>query len=220
MSQDVQILRDTDPRCDELETAGYTLVGESWGARRRLAGDNDLSTYSEVVARVSENGIHIQELGVGFAAALLELELINNPDYPYTPATFHAVPTMESTHALWRPDNRIFGAINDGVLIGAVATSRKHDRDFLAIAQGVLVSAVSTSQKDKIVELDFGSLLREYRGKGIGKAMASAAILAWAKSVIRIFATGGAAVNDASLGTVRSLGFSVEEKWRSYQIID
>ena len=164
----------------------------------RLAGDNDLSIYSEAIRSVLENGIHIQELDVGFSDALLELEMINNPDYPYTPATFHAVPTMESTHALWRPDNRIFGAINDGVLIGAVATSRE----------------------DKIVELDFGSLLREYRGRGIGKAMASAAIFAWAKSGIRIFATGGASVNDASLGTVRSLGFSVEEKWRSYQIIN
>ena len=181
-----------------METTGYTLVGESWGARLRLAGDNDLSIYSEAIRSVLENGIHIQELDVGFSDALLELEMINNPDYPYTPATFHAVPTMESTHALWRPDNRIFGAINGGVLIGAVATSRK----------------------DKIVELDFGSLLREYRGRGIGKAMAAAVILAWVKSGIRIFATGGAAVNDASLGTVRSLGFSVEEKWRSYQIID
>ena len=155
MSQDVQILRDTDPRCDELETTGYTLVGESWGARLRLAGDNDLSIYSEAIRRVLEDGVDIQELGVGFADALLELELINNPDYPYTPATFHAVPTTESTRALWRPDNRIFGAINDGVLIG-----------------------------------------------------------------IRIFATGGASVNDASLGTVRSLGFSVAEKWRSYQIVN
>lgn len=136
MSQDVQILRDTDPHCDELETAGYTLVGESWGARLLLEGDNDLSIYSEAIRRVLENGIHIQELGVGFAEALLELELINNPDYPSTPATFHAVPTTESTRALWCPDNRIFGAINDGVLIGAVATSRK----------------------DKIIELDFGSL--------------------------------------------------------------
>lgn len=220
MSQKIQILRDTDPRCHELEATGYTLVGESWGARLFLDADKDLSIYSEAVRRVTENGIHLQELDVSFTDALLEIELINNPDYPYTPATFHAVPTAESTHALWRSDSRIFGAIHKEVLIGAVATSRKCNRDFLAIAQGVPVTAFETSRVDEIVELDFGSLLREYRGKGIGKAMSSAAILAWAKSGIRIFATGGASINDASLGTVRSLGFSVEEKWRSYQITD
>jgi GNAT superfamily N-acetyltransferase len=220
VSQKIQILRDTDPRCNELEATGYTLVGESWGARLFLDAEKDLSIYSEAIHKVSENGIHVQELDVSFTDALLKVELINNPDYPYTPATFHSVPTAESTQALWRSDNLIFGAIHNEVLVGAVATSRKRDKDFLAVAQGVPVIAFETSRVDEIVEIDFGSLLKEYRGKGIGKAMLAAAILAWAKSGIRIFATGGASINNASLGIVRSLGFSVEEKWRSYQIND
>lgn len=198
LSGEIQILRDTDPRCAQLEDNGYALVGESWGARLGLNENGDLSTYVEAVGRVLKDGIIIQELDDGFAEALLELELINNPDYPYTPATFHAVPTLESTHALWRVDNRIFGAIREGVLIGAIATS----------------------ERDENVELDFASVLREYRGGGIGKAVTSAAILAWIALGMRTFATGGAAVNEASLGTVRSLGFAIEEKWRSYQIID
>lgn len=198
MNQDIQILRDTDHRCADLEASGYTLVGESWGARLSLDEGIDLKVYLEAVSRVLENGILIQELGIEFADALLELELITNSDYPYTPATFHALPTPESTRSLWSPSNRIFGAIDEGVLIGIVATSRKGN----------------------IVELDFFSVLREYRGKGIGKAVASAAILDWANLGIRLFATGGAAVNTASLGTVHSLGFSFEERWRSYQIID
>ncbi len=196
VNQDIQILRDTDPRCADLEALGYALVGESWGARLRLDENEGLSLYSDAVNRVLESGIDIQELGVEWADALLELELINNPDYPYTPATSRAVPTEESIRALWRLENRLFGAISAGVLVGAI----------------------STSGEAGIVELDFASILREYRGMGIGKALVSAAILSWIGTGIRIFATGGAMTNEASLGTVESLGFNVEERWRSYQL--
>lgn len=64
-----------------------------------------------------------------------ELEVINNLDYPYTPATAHAIPTFASIRTLGE----------------------------------------------------------------------------------RLFSTGGATVNEASHATARSLGFSVDEQWRSYQ---
>lgn len=195
MSKGFEILRDSDPLCTDLEARGYTMVGESWGARLRLNSGDDLSIYSNAVNLALENGIKLQELDISFANALLDLELVNNPDYPYTPATFHDVPTTESIGALWRPGNRIFGAINAGALVGAISTSRK----------------------SKVVELDFASVLRDYRGNGIGKALASTAILEWVWRGIYTFATGGAMTNEASLGTVRSLGFLVEERWRSYQ---
>lgn len=191
-----EILRDSDPRCVELELSGYKMVGESWGARLHLHADDDLGIYSNAVDLALKSGVELQELGSGFANALLTLELVNNPDYPYTPATFHDVPTIESIRALWRSGNRIFGALSDGVLVGAVCTSSKEER----------------------VEIDFASLLREYRGRGIGKALVAAAIVAWEMTGVRIFTTGGAAQNAASLGTVLSLGFTAEEKWRSYQI--
>lgn len=195
VNKGIQILRDNDPRCLELESSGYKLVGESWGARLRLNSDDDLSIYSNAVNLALENGIELQELDISFANALLDLELVNNPDYPYTPATFHDVPSIESIGALWRPGNRIFGAIHEGSLVGAIATIRTEER----------------------IEIDFASLLPEYRGKGIGKALAATAILEWARRGIHIFGTGGASVNEASLGTVKSLGFLVEERWRSYQ---
>ena len=198
LNQNTEILRDNDPRCVELESLGYKLVGESWGARLRLNSDDDLGIYSKAVTFVLEKGIELQELEVNYADALMELELINNPDYPYTPATFHDVPTIESIADLWQPGTRIFGAIHEGTLVGSIATSRKTE----------------------VVELDFASVLSEYRGQGIGKALAAAAILGWAELGIQTFATGGAAQNAASLGTVRSLGFSAEERWRSYQIAE
>jgi len=195
VNEEIQILRDNDPRCADLEAKGYLFVGESWGARLFLESDQDLGTYFTAVNLALGKGIGLQELSIEFADVWLSLELINNSDYPYTPATAHAVPTIESIWALWRLDNRIYGAFAFGILIGAIATSHRGE----------------------IVELDFASILREHRGKGIGKALAAAAILGWVDQGIRAFATGGAMVNEASLGTVRSLGFSVEERWRSYQ---
>jgi GNAT superfamily N-acetyltransferase len=189
-----EILQDTDPRCAELEASGYVMVAESWGARLRIGNNEDMANYADAVKKVLALEVHIQELTVEFSDALFELELVNNSDYPYTPATARAVPTIESIQTLWRLGNRIYGAFASGSLIGTIATSRS----------------------DEIVELDFASILREHRGKGIGKALAAAAILDWVNQGIRVFATGGAMVNEASLGTVKSLGFSVEERWRSY----
>lgn len=189
-----EILQDTDPRCAELEALGYTLVGESWGAR--LTVDGDIERYLATIAKVVGVGIEVREIGIEFAEEVLQLEITNNPDYPRTPANMRPLPMIEIIRDLWVSGNRIFGALSDGVLVGVLATS----------AQG------------GIVELDFSSLLREYRGKGIGKALAAAAILKWVKQGIYLFGTGGASVNEASLGTVRSLGFSVEERWRSYQL--
>lgn len=195
MNQETEILRNDDPRCAELEANGYVVVAESWGARLLLEPDQNLGTYFTAVNFALGRGIDLQELDIEFAEDLLELELINNPDYPDTPATSREVPAIESIRSLWREENRIFGAISAGVLIGVLATSRRENR----------------------VELDFASVLRNHRGKGIGKALVAAAILEWVKQGNCLFGTGGASVNEASLGTVTSLGFSVEERWRSYQ---
>jgi len=58
---------------------------------------------------------------------------------------------------------------------------------------------------------------REHRGLGVGSAIVSLAISTYANLGERLFSTGGAAVNEASHATVRSLGFVVDEQWRSYQ---
>lgn len=195
MIKESLILRDNDPRCADLESRGYTVVGESWGARLRLSTQTNLDSYRNAVEIALQNGITVRELGPEFASALLELEIINNADYPFTPATSHAIPTLESIRELWKVENKIFGAF----------------------AHESLVGAISTSRTGEVVELDFASVLSEYRGKRIGKALAATAILDWVEQAVQVFATGGAAVNEASLGTVRSLGFNVEERWRSYQ---
>jgi hypothetical protein len=79
------------------------------------------------------------------------------------------------------------------------------------------VAATVISQTADRGETQFTSVLSAYRGKGLGKAVKAASILALAEDGVRLFGTGGAAVNEASLGANRALGYTIEERWRSYQ---
>jgi len=53
---------------------------------------------------------------------------------------------------------------------------------------------------------------------GVGSAIASLAITTHANLGERSFSTGGAAGNEASQATGRSLGFVIDEQWQSYEI--
>jgi len=191
----IEIVNALDPRCQEFETLGYVIVGESWGAHLRLNNPIDLRRYSEKISKLHTLGYRVESLPLGFADQVLELEVINNPDYPYTPATAHAMPSLESIKGLWKPDNQVFGAFKKGLLVGVVVTSKRA----------------------KEVNIDFGSVRRVHRGLGVGSAIASLAINTHANLGARLFSTGGAAVNEASQATVRSLGFVIDEQWRSYE---
>lgn len=195
MDSQFKVVNSLDPKCLELEALGYTLVGESWGAHLRLIDPIDLRKYSEKIADLTAIGYRIEPLSISSAQAVLELELLNNPDYPYTPATAHAPPTFETIAALWQPGNWIFGAFKEAQLIGVVAASKR----------------------EKEVNIDFASVRKEHRGLGVGSAISSLAIITCANLGERLFSTGGAAVNEASQATVRSLGFVVDEQWRSYE---
>lgn len=172
-----------------------SLSGNRGGAHLRLVDPIELGFYLERISRLQASGYRVESLPLGFADQVFELEVLNNPDYPYTPATAHATPTFESTKSLWKPDNWVFGAFRWDLLVGVVAASKRA----------------------KEVNIDFGSVRREHRGLGVGSAIASLAIRTYATLGDRHFSTGGAAVNAASHATVRSLGFAVDEQSRSYQ---
>lgn len=195
MNSEIEIVNSQDPKCLELEGAGYIIVGQSWGAHLHLKNPLELTFYSEKILGLEKLGYRVQPLEPHFLDQVLELEVENNPDYPYTPATAHASPTFESTKSLWKVGGRVFGAFKEEVLVGVVAASK-----------GV-----------KEINIDFGSVRKEDRGLGVGSAILSLAISTYANLGELFFSTGGAASNAASLATVRTLGFSVDEHWRSYQ---
>ena len=192
---DIQIIQAEDPRVADLEASGYRLVGESWGARLRLAEPPDLTKIERAVAEADVSGITIRELSVDYAGAVYELELANNADYPFTPATFQPPPERESIRGLWDSGKRIFGALDGDVVV--------------AVVVGQVVDGTGDN--------DFASVLSTHRGRGLGAAVAAASIVAFAREGVRVFTAGGAGVNAASLGLVRSMGFHVEEQWRSYE---
>ncbi|RZS56524.1 hypothetical protein EV141_1988 [Microcella putealis] len=191
---DTQILRQDDPRVPELLAQGYRLVGESWGATLRLPADVDLSSYTARVDALRARGIGVRELDDAFAVALYELEVATNPDYPFTPATHQALPTRASIRALWADGKRVFGAIDDGMLVGAIVWTPAGD----------------------LVDNDFASVRASHRGSGVASAIAALSIVTLAEDGARTFTAGGAAVNAASLALVRAAGFEVDERWGSY----
>jgi GNAT superfamily N-acetyltransferase len=182
-----EIVRADDPRCAELEAAGYEIVGGSWAARLH---DPDRALLESAVRR---SGLVITELGAEWAEALHALETANEKDYPYTPATHRVVGDLDQIRAIWT-EYRVFGALDDSLLVGAT-TIREHE------GYG---------------DTEFTSVLASYRGRGVGQAVKAASILAFLDAGITSFSTGGAAMNSASIGANEALGYTLTERWRSY----
>jgi GNAT superfamily N-acetyltransferase len=195
MGNETVVLRDDDPRRDDLESRGYTVVGQSWGARLELADPPDLSIVRRALDRVTAAGVSVSELPMTAADDLYELEKANNGDYPFTPATSHDLLDADATRELWSQGFRVFGAYDGGRLLGAT----------LIVHRGTHA------------ETEFTSVLAARRGAGIGAAVKAASILACATDGARVSGTGGAAANGASLGVNQALGYVVTERWYSYR---
>ena len=99
--------------------------------------------------------------------------------------------------ALWEEGFRFFGAFLNGELAA--------------------VTVISSGEND-YAETEFTSVAREHRRKGLGAGVKAASILALAAVGVRVFGTGGAQVNEASLAMNRAVGYVVEERWLSYAI--
>jgi GNAT superfamily N-acetyltransferase len=182
-----EVVRADDPRCAVLEADGYRLVGESWAARLY---EPVPARLAHAVLRAAESGVSVRELGPEFPEALHELETANEKDYPYTPATHREVGSVADVAAFWCR-GRVFGAIDGDRLVGATHIAPDGETSFTSVLAG-------------------------YRGRGIGQAVKAASILALVSHGVRVFGTGGAALNDASLGANLALGYVITERWRSY----
>jgi GNAT superfamily N-acetyltransferase len=184
-----------DPKCVEWESKGYEFLGESWGAHLTLTPNSDLSNYSSRITKSKNMGFELMQLSEAEVEQVLALEESTNADYPYTPATSHPVPTKEELVSVISNEGIIFGAFFEGKLIGVLSTKKMREK----------------------VEFDFASIDSPFRGKGLASALGSLAIQTYSEDGIYVFATGGASVNASSKGTVESLGFEIDEFWRSYK---
>ncbi|WP_406049343.1 hypothetical protein [Kribbella sp. NBC_00889] len=189
---DPEIVQEGDPRCAELEAAGYRVVAESWAVRLH---DPDRELLESAVRRATAGGLSIRELGPESAELLHALEKSNESDYPYTPATHRVVGDLATVRALW-PEHRVFGAFDGSRLVGATAI-RSHEG---------------------FGDTRFTSVLSTHRRRGVAQAVKAASILAFLDVGITRFSTGGAAANVGSLRANESLGYTVTERWRTYQL--
>lgn len=192
---ETRIVRDDDPVVRQLESEGFVLVGESWAARLTIDSEAPLERLRDAVASARSRGFTVDELGVDAAADVCLLEATNHDDYPVTPATTHERSTEASARQLWRTQ-RVFGARRGHDLVGAAA---------LTTANGM------------IGDIAWASVLADYRGTGLGVAVTALGILTLNAEGQTSFSTGGAAANARSLNGARSLGMTIDERWRSYQ---
>ena len=194
MSESTEVVRSGDPREGDLVADGYQLVGVSWGAHLSVDGESHVLRLRDVASQVIAGGFSLTELEPRWADDVHGVETATNDDYPATPATFHAPRTRVDVEALWGPGRWVFGALDNGTLVGVCAMSDRGGK----------------------VEIDFGSVVRAYRGRRLGAGVVAHGILELDRLGHHRFATGGAEVNAASRALVKSLGFEVDETWHSY----
>jgi GNAT superfamily N-acetyltransferase len=194
MDARIETVLSTDPRRRLLEDGGWSIVGESWGARLRLPEPPDLSSFARAVAAVVSAGVDIRELDGSWMVSVASLEASTHADYPDTPATRQPARSSDDFVALARGGTRYVGAVDGGTLVGLTAITAHGD----------------------YAETEFTSVLESHRRRGIARAVKAASILALAADGVRTFGTGGAQVNAASIRRNESLGYVVEERWISF----
>lgn len=200
---DVVSVRSDDPQRDELLLQGWTVVGESWGARLRLGarGTPERATAEArlhaAVTAAERLGYRIVELGPDDAAAIAALDATNEADYPSTPSTAHVAPREDEVRDLFASKGvRFFGARAAREVVAVTGIYRRPDR----------------------AETEFTSVRADHRGRGLASAVKAASVLAMAAEGVDVFGTGGAAANAGSLAVNRGLGYAIEEHWFDLQI--
>jgi RimJ/RimL family protein N-acetyltransferase len=193
---DVVFVSEDDPRCTELETVGYEVVGYSWGANLRFDDSSDLAVFDERVRRVCSEAFNIHELASDDLGKVAEVELANANDYPESAATHHEMPTIEHLIDMIHAGVRFWGGFLEGELVAVTCLDNKGER----------------------WNTEFTSVLAKYRGRGFGTAVKAVSISALFNEGVRCFSTGGAASNEASLGANRTLGYVLEPTWRTYSV--
>jgi GNAT superfamily N-acetyltransferase len=187
------VIRSDDPRCVDLERAGWTLVAASWGARLRVTPAL-LERLGKVVARTARSGTRIRELTMSDAQAVLRLDAVTAADYPGGVATLHEPLDPTSARDLFTR-GRVFGAEHDGALVAVTATE----------------------EIGAIVETAFTAVDPPHRGQGLATAVKAASVLAHAAEGADLFGTGGASANVASLAMNRAVGYEITETWHTYR---
>lgn len=191
---DIAILREDDPRHDRLLSEGWTIVGQSWGARLQLGDGANTQALDDAVAQARTIGYQVSQLGETDVPDIRNLFEQVLPDFPQTPAT-KAIPLPEDLDDL----------LAEGAWLAFGARS----------PDGTLVAFTTLFPQDDRWEVDRTAVRTDHRLRGLAKAVKAESILATHAMGARRWGTGGAAANEGSLAMNAALGFELEPRWHS-----
>lgn len=186
---DPQVMREDDPRVAGLLAQGWDVAHRSRGARLQ---EVDAERLRALVTAAESGGYAVVEAGPEADPGIAGLEAAVREDYPGGPATAPAQHDAAALMALRDGGTRFFAALARGE-VAAVTAIRRED--------------------DERAETDFTSVARAHRRRGLAEAVKAASVLALAEEGARVFGTGGAEENEASLAMNARLGYAVTERW-------
>lgn len=190
VDEQVEILREDDPRATELQAQGWTVVATSWGARFEYTEAR--RTHLDSLAIVP-SGWSLTELNADDAPAIIALDQACAVDYPQQASSSHAVPDVdEFSNQMKIGERRAFAALcTSGSLQAVTVTEELADR----------------------IETEFTCVYPTKRGQGLASAVKAFSILTHVAEGHTRFGTGGASVNAASLAANKRVGYEVEPLW-------
>lgn len=164
------------------------MVARSWAAELDLR-DVDRRLLRDFVGRVTPE-TDVRELDGGDVDAVVQLDAATAGDYPGGVATRHDRLT---------PDRAVPSAAHRG--FGAFTSA------------GDLGAMTFVDLDGERAEIDFTVVAADRRGRGLGTAVKSAAVLALIDAGVRFVRTGGSAENAAIRSINDALGFVIDEHW-------
>jgi predicted GNAT family acetyltransferase len=183
-----RVLREDDPRAEELLEQGWTVAHRSWAARLRAA---EVEALADLVSVAEASGHRVVETGADADPAIAALEAVVRGDYPGGPATAPAPHDVAALAALRDGGTRFFAAFDGHDLVAVTAIRRDAEQ----------------------AETDFTSVARTHRRRGLAEAVKAASVLALAAEGATVFGTGGAEENAAALAMNARLGYVITERW-------
>lgn len=175
-----------------LEGLGYHAVSQSWGARL-IVTEESLPRLRSLAKRLPSD-VRLAVLEADDAAVAYTLRHDHRGDFPATPATQVEEYPPERIAVLVR-EGRSFGAWSGDLLVALTVLER---------------TAPDTA------DTDFTVTARAHRGRGLATALKAYAVCALSAQGVRVFATAGAGINEASRRANLRLGYELEPMWITY----
>ena len=192
----VVVLREDDPSAVGLLAEGWQVVSESWGARLTVCDPAEVDSLMTLVLAAEARGWSVVRLLPAEAHRVVDLDRASLDDYPGDggPATVHTVP---DEHVLARDlaaDWSAYGAVSRAGALDAVTVMRPDDER---------------------IETEFTVTRSDQRRRGLATAVKAYGIVDHVRRGHRLFGTGGASRNIASIRTNLGLGYVLEPRWLS-----